>query len=304
MKGDFEVIIPTLNEANAIGSVLDELLSMGISRDKILVVDGGSTDGTLDIVRSKNIRYVIQDGKGKADAIRTALRHSRGSILVFMDGDYTYPAKYVSVLVDLVMNNNCDLVIGKRMLNRNNSSWIYILGNKILTSFFNLLFGSSLKDALSGMYAARKEYLEEVLFEMPGFSVESEIVAHFIISGYNVCESPIEYRRRIGEKKLRVKTGLSIALNMIKLAWRYNPVFIIFTLASLLAIPGLIIIGYVLYYYLFYGIKYYVKAILGLILFLTGFQSFLLSIISLYMKRMELRLRRRIDRALKKTLKG
>ncbi|RLE47404.1 MAG: glycosyl transferase, partial [Candidatus Methanomethylicota archaeon] len=67
---DVTVVIPTLNEAEAIGRVIDEVLSVGVPRENILVVDGGSTDGTVDIARSKGVKVVKQRGKGKANALK------------------------------------------------------------------------------------------------------------------------------------------------------------------------------------------------------------------------------------------
>jgi dolichol-phosphate mannosyltransferase len=79
---------------------------------------------------------------------------------------------------------------------------------------------------------------------------------------------------------------------MIKLTWRYNPTFFIFTLGALLLILGLTLGAYVAYHYFFTGIKYYVKGLIAIILTLTGFQALLLAILTLYLKRFELRFQR------------
>ena len=89
--------------------------------------------------------------------------------------------------------------------------------------------------------------------------------------------------------------GLLILREMVRLAWRYNPVFLLFASASLILVPGLIIGGWVAYHYIFAGIKYYVKGVVAIILTLAGFQSLLLAIVSLYLKRMEYRINRRFE---------
>ncbi len=86
------VIIPTLNEVEGIGLVLNELIGVGVSRDRVLVVDGGSTDGTVRVAEERGVRVIRQLGRGgKADAIKTALRYVETPYMLVMDGDYTYP---------------------------------------------------------------------------------------------------------------------------------------------------------------------------------------------------------------------
>ena len=80
----------------------------------------------------------------------------------------------------------------------------------------------------------------------------------------------------------------------MRLAWRYNPVFTIFAAGALLLVPGLSLGSWVAYHYFFTGIKYYVKGLVAIMLTLAGFQSLLIAILALYLKRMEYRLNRRI----------
>jgi len=294
------VVIPTLNEVKAIGLVLDEVLSLGIPRDSVVVVDGGSADGTREAVALRGVRLVDQEGKGKVGAVKTAARLANGvDYVVFLDGDYTYPAKYIPKLVEVARSNGYDLVIGARKSAEPGAqSLLYKLGNKVLTKTFNLLFGTRLSDVLSGMYAVRADVLRELGFESRGFGIESEIVAHVVSQGYKVHEVPIEYRRRVDEegKKLGIRHGLHILADMVRMAWRYNPTFFIFFLGSLALVVGLPLGLYVAYHYFFTGVKYYVKGLVAIILTLAGFQSLLLAVLSIYLKRMELRVLRELRR--------
>ena len=289
------VIIPTLNEAEAIGKVIDEILEVGVSRENIIVVDGGSTDGTAEKARSKGVKVVLQEGKGKADAIKTGLKHVRTEYALIMDGDYTYPAKHIPQLLKKACNEELDEVIGFRAKGRENIPLINRLGNWILIKEFNLLFGTNLKDVLSGMYIIRRSIFSDAFFETKGFSIEAELAAHIASTTGKIGETPIEYRRRIGKSKLSILDGVKIGLNMILLAWRYNPVFFIFTTGALLLIPGLILGAWAAYHYFFTGTKYYVKGLIAIILTLAGFQSSLLAILALYLKRWEQRLTRRLN---------
>ncbi|MCY0867654.1 MAG: glycosyltransferase family 2 protein [Desulfurococcus sp.] len=288
------IVLPTLNEAEAIGLVIDELLNAGVPVERILVVDGYSSDGTVEIARGRGVRVVFQEGVGKAAAVKTALRYVDTPFVVFMDGDYTYPGSRVCDLL-VWLKEGYDHVVGARVWDKRSQSLVYRIGNRALTLLFNALFGVKLTDVLSGMYASRTRVLREVDFEMHGFSVESEIAAHMAATGRRIKETPVEYRRRLGEKKLGVKHGFKIALDMVRLTWRYNPAFLIFALGSLLLLPGLLLGAHVGYHYFFTGVKYHVKGLVAIALALTGFISSLLAVLALYVKRMEIRLLRKIE---------
>jgi glycosyltransferase involved in cell wall biosynthesis len=92
---DYLVILPTLNEREGLAKTLDELFSVGVPPDKILVVDGGSTDGTCDVARERGVRCIMQEGRGKAAAVKTAFRYADADVLIVMDADFTYPAQHV-----------------------------------------------------------------------------------------------------------------------------------------------------------------------------------------------------------------
>lgn len=291
------VVIPVYEEEKAIGFVLDEVISTGVLRENIVVVDGGSNDRTVEIAKSRGVTVVFQSGRGKADAVRTGLELVKTPYVLVMDGDGTYPAMYIPKLLEVARKRGCDLVVGVRVYGKESQKPLFRFGNKILTALFNMLFGVNVKDVLSGMYLVKTERLREVDFEMNGFSVESEIVAHFANLGYKICEEPIEYRPRIDPKgkKLRVFHGLKIAVDMVRLTWRYNPTFFILGLGALLLIPGLVLGAWVGYHYLFTGIKYYVKGLIAILLTLTGFTSSIAAIMALYVKRVEIRLNRKLE---------
>lgn len=289
------VLIPTFEEEEGIGLVIDEIIGTGIPRENILVVNGYSSDRTVEIARSKGVKVIFQEGKGKADAVKTGLKYVKTPYVVVIDGDYTYPAKYIPALLYVAEKEGYDEVIGARVYGRKHIPLINRLGNTILTKLFNILFGTRLRDVLSGLYIVRVSKLSSAMFETKGFSIEAEIAAHIASTSGKIKEIPIHYRRRVGKKKLKIIDGLRIGWDMVRLAWRYNPVFVIFSLGAGVLIPGLILGSYVAYHYFIYGIKYYVKGLMALILTLTGFQSLVLSILSIYLKRMEWRLTSRIE---------
>jgi dolichol-phosphate mannosyltransferase len=286
---DLTVIIPTLREAESIGLVLDELFSVGIPPDKILVVDGYSDDGTREIAESKGVKVVLQEGSGKADAIRTGSKHVKTAYALVMDGDYTYPATHVPELYNKI-REGYDLVLGyRKYAEKGAMSNLFKFGNRIITTFVNVLYGTKVSDVLTGMYVVKSSILKEIFYEARDFSVEVEIFSHVANTTGKISEIPIKYRRRRGVKKLGFSHGFKITWDLIRLTWRYNPSYLIFLLGAALLIPGLTLGAYVAYHYFFTGINYYLKGLVAILLTLAGFQSLLMAIISVYTKRIEMR---------------
>jgi len=298
-KDSVTIIIPTLNEEEAIGLVIDEFRSYGYNN--IIVIDGGSSDKTVEIAKSKGVKVISQEGKGKAMAIATALKYVVNTPYVLVvDGDYSYPARFLDEMLKTMNKFKCDEVIGVRSYG-DGFTHTFKFGNIILTNVFNFLFGTKLRDVLSGMYLIRVDSVSDLLFEMKGFSIESEIVAHIASTGRKICEVPIEYRKRLGKKKLGVRHGFRIALDMLRLAYRYNPVSLLLIISIPFLVMGFALSSYVLYRYVVYGVKHYVKGLIGLGLLAVGVLGIFLSLLSIYLKRFEIRIYRRI-RELEKRL--
>jgi len=287
---DFTVVIPTLNEAGAIGKVIDELRSYGYNN--ILIVDSPSTDNTVEIAKNRGVKVVFQEGKGKSNAIRTALKHVKTAYMLVMDGDYTYDPKYVNELLRYA--GSSDEVIGARIYGRSNIPLLHRFGNYIITTVFNLLFSTSMSDVCSGMYLIKTDIANELSFESADFSIEVELATHVASTTRRLTDIPIAYRARIGEAKLKSIHGILILWTAVRLAWLYNPAFFIFSVASLALIPSLAVLGWAAYELLFLGVKHYVWALIGIVGAGIGVISFMLTIMSLYLKRMEYRLLERI----------
>ncbi|MEL9989872.1 MAG: glycosyltransferase family 2 protein [Thermoproteus sp.] len=291
MLDDVTVVIPTLNEAEGIVKVLEELRGIGASN--VLVVDGGSTDGTAELARRMGARVIFQEGRGKADAVKTALRRVETPYVVVMDGDFTYPAEHVKDIVAKLREGYDEVIGARRYVEPGAMSRLFAFGNKVLTWWFNLLFGTHLTDVLSGMYGLRREAVADALFATRGFSVEVEIAAHVASAG-EIAEVPIRYRRRVGKKKLKMHHGLQIALDAFRLSWLYNPLFLLGSLGALLLAPGVLLASWVAYKWIFLGVKHYVWGIISFSLMGAGIVSGSVAVLSLYIKRMERRLIRAI----------
>ena len=240
---DITIVIPTLNEEAAIGLVLENILQEGF--EKILVVDGDSTDGTIDNVKRYGVEHIIQEGNGKTGAIKTAINHITTPYFIMLDGDCTYSAKNIETLLSHIGENS--ETIGARTKGRENISPLNRFGNWVINKAFNLIFGTNLTDVCSGMYLLNTQFSRQIMLETEGFDVEVEIAAH---AAYNqsVGETPIEFFPRVGIQKLRpFRDGAKIMYRIFRLGLKFHPTRVICLLSISLLLPGLFLIGLHLY---------------------------------------------------------
>lgn len=277
------VVIPTLNEAEAIGKLLEEVSACGYRN--VLVVDGYSSDGTEAIARSFEAQVVKQHGKGKTGAVLTARDIVTTPYFVVMDGDYSYDPRDIDRFLPFM--DDYDHIIGYRPRGCPHISRTHKLGNWILTRAFNLLMGSNVPDVCSGMYLLRTETVKKLLLDRAGFVVDQEIAAQTLLDG-KVTYVPIGYRERLGNAKAPTwRQGFSALWTMLQLARAYNPVLLFSASASLALIPGFIIFGWFAYRYLTLGVIHSTFLLVSILLVILGAQGLAVATIAILLRRME-----------------
>ena len=277
---DVTIIIPTLNEEQAITHVINEIHSQGFA--KILVVDGNSIDKTVQIAESLNVEVVTQKGKGKTGALKTAIRHIKSPFMVVMDGDNTYAAKDIDTILEYM--KYFDQVIGARTKGRGNITTLNRFGNWVINKTFNIFFGTEMNDVCSGLYGLRKSFAEKIHLNTEGFDVEVEIAAQASLNG-RIIEVPINYRERLGVQKLQpFRDGYYIMRTLTFLGFKYSPVIFFSTLLSCLVFPAMLLLLYTAIEW-FGGTWHEGLALLGTLMSLIGFQSMILSIFSVQQRR-------------------
>lgn len=203
---EVSVIVPTMNEEASVGAVLDEARLALAGRDfEILTVDTSSRDRTNEIATSKGARVVPEPRRGYGRAYKTGFAAARGTLIATLDADFTYPADRIPDLLRPLEEGRADFVSGDRLsrLPDGSMSGMHRVGNGILNLAFRVLFRHPIRDCQSGMWAFRRDLLARLELIHDGMAFSEELKLEVIRQGLRLLEVPIDYRARIGKKKIR-----------------------------------------------------------------------------------------------------
>jgi glycosyltransferase involved in cell wall biosynthesis len=215
-----QVILASLNEEIGIRKTIEDL-KQNLPFFKLLVVDGKSNDRTVEYAKDEGAEVIYQTGEGKGDAIACAIKHSdlQADYFVFIDADYTYPAKYIPPMLDLLEKNpDVGMVCGDRLSCRMNSKIFhgaYFFGNKLIALTHSILNGVKLNDPLTGLRVIRADLLRYWQVQAKGFDIEVDLNQYVKQTGFQIREIPITYRERLGEKKLKPLDAAVIVRSML-----------------------------------------------------------------------------------------
>ena len=205
-KEDFiSVVIPTLNEDKNIGRVIPKVKeALKGRRYEIIVVDGHSSDRTVQIARKMGAK-VIYDEMGKGSALVKGLSRANGNIIVAMDADLSTDPRELGILIHGI-KLGYDVCMGSRFMAGGSSEDISIvrrLGNRFFVSLVNALFGSNYSDMCYGYRSFNRNAVNKLDLSEPGFGIETEISIKAQKRGLKVLEVPsVEKKRVAGEAKL------------------------------------------------------------------------------------------------------
>jgi len=231
---EISVVIPCLNEEDAVGSVVDGAWA-GIEASgrpgEVIVVDNGSTDESARISVEHGATVVHEERAGYGSAYLAGLAHARGEYVVMADADGTYPLRELAPFVERLAGGD-DLVVGSRFegtIHGEAMPWLNRhVGNPILTGLLNLLFGVKVSDAHCGMRAVRRSALATLDLHSTGMEFASEMVFKAFRRDLRVSEIPIDYYPRVGESKL----------NRFGDAWRHVKFMLLYSPSWLYLVPG------------------------------------------------------------------
>ncbi len=211
------VIIPIYNEEATLAELVNRVESVSLEKELILV-DDGSTDGTVDILRRwetdplPNVTIIHHpENRGKGAAIATGLVHASGDLVIIQDADLEYDPQDYHKLVAAFDSPEQMVVYGSRNLRRNpRSSFSFYWGGRLLSWVTNWLYGSRITDEATCYKVFRTNALREIGVESTGFEFCPEVTAKALRRGWHIREVPISYHPRLWDegKKIRWYDGL------------------------------------------------------------------------------------------------
>ncbi len=275
------VLIPALNEKNTIGGVIEGVQAQGYHR--ILVVDGHSTDGTVDIARSLGTEVYVQQEKGKGSALREAFNRIQEPYILMLDADGTNPPEFADAMVEPMITGRADHIIGNRLDSYEKGALTRLnhFGNRIMNRMFRLAHGVFMTDILSGYRGFTKASLEKMSLTEKGFGIETEISSEVVRRNLRFEVVPTYYRKRTGTPaKLRpFSDGFKIILAINKYGRMNNPLFYFILLGLLLILVGLVIGVYIIVEWI-NGVGHLPLTTATIMLIITGILAVMLGFIS------------------------
>ena len=197
------MIIPTRNEAQAIGRVIDDL--PGDLVTEVIVVDHNSTDGTPEIAARMGARVMTEPRRGYGQACLTGLAGtSAPDVVVFLDGDYSDRPAELPLLLAPIAEGRADITIGSRLAGPCTAGalpWHALFGNWLAASLITNLYGVKITD-LGPFRAARAEALRAVALEETTYGWAVELILKGATQGLRIVEVPVSYHPRIGKSKI------------------------------------------------------------------------------------------------------
>lgn len=210
------VLVPVYNEAATLNAALKRVLDVDYPCDvEVVVVNDGSGDGTaaildaLDDPRVTVVHHPVNRGKGAA--IRTAAESASGDYMIICDADLEYAPEEIPSLLAPVLAGDAKVVYGTRTFGSHTAySFWYVLGNKGVTLFANVLYDCWISDLETCFKLMPLPLYRELDVRSAGFGMEAEVTGKLLVRGYRPYEVPISYKARSREegKKLTWKDGV------------------------------------------------------------------------------------------------
>ena len=281
------ILIPCYNEELTIKKVISDF-KHELNNADIYVYDNNSKDNTYNIAKDAGAIVVKETAQGKGNVVRSMFRDIDADVYVMVDGDDTYPADEVHKLIDKIINENIDMVIGDRLSNgtyaEENKRGFHGFGNNLVKGLINSIFKSELHDIMTGYRAFSKKFVKTNAIMSPGFQIETELTISSLVHRYKVVNVPITYRDRPEGSESKLNTlgdGFKVLVTLFDLCKGYRPLLFFGVLSFIVMILGLIvgtpvIIEFVLTHY----VRKVPSAILASGLFIISFLLLMLGLIT------------------------
>ena len=235
------VLIPCYNEEQTVAKVITDCRA-ALPDAVIYVYDNNSTDRTAEIARSLGavVRHEHQQGKG--NVVRTMFRDIDAECYIMVDGDDTYPAEDAPAMVQEVLENGADMVVGDRLSSTyfaENKRPFHNFGNSLMRAMINHIFHSDIRDIMTGYRAFSYRFAKSFPVVSQGFEIETEMTIHAIDKNMLVKNKVINYRDRPEGSTSKLNTfsdGLRVIRTMLKMMVDYRPIAFFGWISAVLAV--------------------------------------------------------------------
>ena len=249
------VLVPCYNEAQTIKKVVEDFKRV-LPQAVIYVYNNNSSDDTAKIAAEAGAIVRNEYKQGKGNVIRRMFREIDAECYIMTDGDDTYPAEFAPQMADMVLNKNCDMVVGDRLSStyfQENKRPFHNFGNDIVRKSINFLFKSKIKDIMTGFRAFSYQFVKTFPVVSTGFEIETEMTIHAVDKNMAVGNVVIDYRDRQEGSESKLNTfsdGFKVIKTIIRLFKAYKPIWFYGLVALILAI---ISIGFFIPILVIYG---------------------------------------------------
>lgn len=222
------VLIPCYNESMTIEKVIMDWRKE-LPYATIYVYDNNSNDGTAEIAMQAGAIVRREPAQGKGNVIRRMFREIDAKCYIIVDGDDTYPAEFGQQMVDQVLKNNVDMVVGDRLSStyfEENKRPFHNFGNSIVRNSINHLFHTNVKDIMTGYRAFSYLFVKSFPVLSKGFEIETEMTIHAIHNNMAVSNVVIDYRDRPKGSVSKLNTytdGVRVLKTIARLYKNYKP---------------------------------------------------------------------------------
>jgi glycosyltransferase involved in cell wall biosynthesis len=196
------VVVPAFNEEHTVGDIIDRLkiaLKRASVLSEIMVIDDCSRDATAEISRRRNVKvYSFNQHMGKGYALRAGFVKAKGEIIVTIDSDGSNRPEELPLLLNPVLHNQADLVIGSRFSGTTATSGkrFNAAGVRIFNSLIRFLTGAVVTDSQSGYRAMRSAVLKDLKMRSGTYEIESEMLVKIAHRRFRITEVPISFEQR------------------------------------------------------------------------------------------------------------